>query len=195
MYDVVSIVGGGPSALECGAARAPGYVIAVNDAYQHVRHDAVLSMDGRWALHRMPDFGGRNGPTLWLRRRALTKLGGFNQVLWPRVRVFDCDHNSPHFGGPGQLNGGNSGYCAMNLAWQMWPKTVYLFGFDHTGGHFHPEYEWRLRGEGSCNSPEKFRNWAKDCKRARELFDERGVEVFNTSDRSTISAFTFKCAP
>lgn len=197
MNRVVSVVACGPSALNCGAAKAPGFVIAVNDAYQHVRHDAILSMDGRWAQNRLPTMLNGGGP-IYLRRRAFNKLkpGTIRTETLQHVRVFDCDRTSGVFGFHAhQLNGPNSGYCALNLAHVMRPDVVYLFGFDHKGDHFHPESEWRQRGEGDANSPTKFADWAIMCHTARKLFDAAGIRVINTNRDSAINAFEFGDAP
>lgn len=197
MDRVVSIVACGPSALRCGAARAPGFVIAVNDAYQHVRHDAVLSMDGRWAKNRLPMFMGGDGP-IHIRRSAMRHVNpsDCSTRTLQRVRVFDCDHTSGVFGHAAyHLNGPNSGYCALNLAYVMRPEVVYLFGYDHKGDHFHPESEWRRRGEGCVNTPRKFKEWADMCETAREMFDAAGIHVVNTNRDSAIQAFKFGDAP
>lgn len=196
MQEVISIVACGPSALVCGAAEAPGWVLAVNDAYRHVRHDAILSMDGRWAMHRVPELQGPGAP-LYLRRRAVGHVNPeLIKTLQRNLVVFECDNHSPYFGKHQcQLNGQNSGYCAINLAYVLRPKRVFLFGFDHKGDHFHPESEWRQRGEGLRNTPEKFKVWSRDYKVARELFAERGIEVINTNRDSGIRAFDFGDAP
>ena len=197
MERVVSIVACGPSALKCGAASAPGFVIAVNDAFQHVRHDAMLSMDGRWAKHRLPLLMGGDGP-VFVRRSAFHHVdaGSCSTNTLQRVRVFDNDHAETKFGEHTHvLNGGNSGYCALNLAYVMRPAVVYLFGFDHKGGHFHPENEWRQRGEGCANSPAKFKRWADDCKQARKQFDNVSIRVINTNPDSHVRAFEFGEAP
>lgn len=195
MPEVVSIVACGPSALKCGAASAPGHVIAVNDAYQHVRHDALLSMDGRWAMNRVPTLG--NGPPLFLRRSAAAHCNPTTIALHERlIHLFDCDHQSDEFSNNlMQFNGPNSGYCALNLAYQMSPKIVYLFGYDHKGGHFHKESEWRQRGEGCSNSPRKFAEWSVSCYEARRAFDSRSIAVINTNPDSMVRAFEFGSAP
>ena len=201
--EIVSVAACGPSALKCGAARAPGYVIAVNDAYRHVRHDAVLSMDGRWLEHRVSE-GGLVAP-LYARRTAWSKAGfapslagGKDEVggYGVRATLFECDNNSDVFGDNElQLNGPNSGYCALNLAYVLRPRVVYLFGFDHSGGHFHPESEWRKRGEGCANTPRKFASWSASCYVARDMFDTRKIKVINTNRESCVRAFEFGDSP
>ena len=200
MTDVVSVVGCGPSALKCGAERAPGYVIAVNDAFRHVRHDAVLSMDGRWAKHRFLEAYNK-APAMWLRGSAFGHID-FDDMRgeqhYPKLTIFDCDTKSDEFGSnPTRLNGGNSGYCAINLAFTMTPRTVYLFGFDYTspGKHFHPESEWSQRGEGCTNTPRKFAVWSVAFQTAREYFDRIGCKVINTNRNSAVRSFKFGDAP
>jgi hypothetical protein len=196
-HSIVSVVACGPSALDCGAARAPGFVIAVNDAFMHVRHDAVLTMDGRWIRYRVPKhFMSANGPPLYVRTSAWRHLpancDGGDAAHYGRIKLFDCNHATPTFGSTeNQLNGPNSGYCALNLAYVLRPQLVYLFGFDHQGKHFHKESEWRLRGEGCANSASKFRVWAEACDVARTLFDARGIRVINTNRNSLIKSFKF----
>ena len=192
-HRVVSVVACGPSALLCGAADAPGHVIAVNDAFLSVRHDRVISMDGRWSMHRVPaHFAGTEWPPLHLRRSAFDKVPNNKHEDYKHIRTFDCDWQSAAFGKHiYQLNGPNSGYCALNLAYVMRPELVVLYGFDHAGGHFHAESEWRQRGEGCANSDAKFKVWVGACKTARQMFDARNIRVINTNPESRIRAFEF----
>jgi hypothetical protein len=51
----------------------------------------------------------------------------------------------------GVLNGTNSGLCGFNLAYQMRPKQILLFGFDMKRGpngeaHWFPDYPWAKPG-------------------------------------------------
>jgi hypothetical protein len=198
LIETVSIVAGGPSALKCGAARAPGTVIAVNDAFRHVRHDVVLTMDGRWLRYRIP--GGELLKPLYARRSAWIKAG-FAPALTSggygvRAHLYECDNNATEFGcDVDTLNGPNSGYVALNLAFVMRPVRVFLFGFDHKGAHFHAENEWTQRGEGCRNTPKKFARWADACVHARKQFDDAGIRVINTNHDSAIRAFIFGDAP
>lgn len=192
-HPIVSIVAGGPSALKCGASVAPGYVIAVNDSYQHVRHDAVLSMDGRWAMHRAPEWFDRDdAKPLHLRDKAWRKVQLPERTGIPALSIFNNDNKTGRFGQTQHtLNGPNSGYCALNLAFTMRPFTVYLYGFDHRGDHFYPESEWRKRGEGSVNGAGKFVEWASYCFAAQTQFQRHGIDVVNTYNDSRITAFRF----
>lgn len=197
--EIISVVACGPSALKCGAAKAPGFVIAVNDAFRHVRHDAVLSMDGRWAKNRFLE--AVRSPELWLRTSAFGHVD-FSDSRgpqdYPNLRLFENDNKSDVLSiNPQRLNGANSGYCALNLAFTMKPRYVYLFGFDYrgVGKHFFPEYEWYATGEGCRNTPRKFADWSTSFYQARRQFDDIDCTVYNTNRESLVRAFKFKDCP
>lgn len=190
----VSVVASGPSALACGAGGAPGYVIAVNDAFKYVRHDAVLSMDGIWTRERVPRYFDTPtaGKALHIRRSAF-KYFPKGPAAYPHANVFDCDVNSDFLSAdPRVLNGGNSGQCGIALAFTMRPKRIFLYGFDMQPaalGHFHSDYEWK--GEGNTNNARKFSTWADRMENVAQQCHAFGVRVFNTNPRSAIRAFEF----
>lgn len=203
LHEVISIVGCGPSAIVSGARSAPGYVIAVNGAFEHVRHHAVLSMDGRFAVNKVPQMFGHS--PIWLRDRAERKLnyGEISISAARNIRSFANVHttttfaeNAPHPQTSWQLNGDHSGYCALNLAYALRPRVVYLYGFDlqdEDRQHFFGKYPWH--GQGSHNSPTKFAKWRNDMHAAAAQFKARNIEVWNTSAESAISAFPYSGKP
>lgn len=189
---IVSVIACGPSALRCGAERSPGVRIAVNDAYRYVEATHVVSMDGRWFENRAKDFCHPLAPALHVRAKTVAKR---EVPEGCRYRLFDCDRLTTTFGPTAsQLNGENSGYCALNLAYVLRPTRVYLYGFDMTydasgSDHFFGDYEWK--GEGCSNSGTKFAKWAKEMEDAARQFEAAGIEVFNTNRKSAIKAFKF----
>jgi hypothetical protein len=105
-------------------------VIGVNDAALHARVDAAISMDRLWTEHRWPDLTAKVLPT-WIRRSALKNIGG--RPFW--LRPFECDHTSAEMtDAVGPLNGTNSGLCAVNLAFQLRPRLIRLYGMDLANG-------------------------------------------------------------
>ena len=189
---IISVVACGPSALSSGPIR--GSVIAVNDAYRHVEASRVISMDGRWATHRAADFMASGSPVLHLRRSAYNHIK--DEFPEWRFQIFDCDidsHDFPSGGTTRQLNGDHSGYCALALAYTLATRSgacIYLYGYDmREPTHFFGDYEWK--GEGSTNSPGKFRRWAADMVHAKRQFDAAGIQVFNTNKSSAITAFPY----
>jgi hypothetical protein len=190
---VVSVIASGPSAAACEAENAPGYRIGVNDMFRHVRVDAVLSMDGLWAFNRLPVYFAKPTASVQVHvRRSAFKYFPDKRDAFPHINVFDCDNKSDVMSPDRRvLNGRHSGQCALNLAFTMKPRTVFLYGFDLTDPeqHAHPDYEWK--GQGNTNSVGKFREWADGFDASAVYFRAAGIQVFNTNRRSGIRAFPY----
>lgn len=196
--DVVSVLGGGWTAGGYDRARLPGTVVAVNDAVFHAPCNMAVTMDRLWAEHRVPDLlGHRNlqrGPGLVYVRAAAAK--NLDAGQFPFLRRFDNDHTSADMceADPvgSRLNGTNSGLCALNLAFQMRPRRVILFGFDMNRSpegrpYFYKPYPWAK--PSGATSPGKYRAWAAEFTLAAVQFERAGIEVLNASPTSDITAF------
>ncbi len=166
-------------------------VIAVNGAVDHVRYDVALTMDGRFALNRWADLKGRQA---FIRASAWEHAVNAGASPWDGLKIFNCDR-VPTFSQRTptdllKLNGTNSGYCALNLAYVLRPRRVFLYGFDMgEPTHFFGNYPWH--GQGSTNSREKFQTWAREMKEARAQFDAAGMQVFNTNPKTSIKYFEY----
>lgn len=112
--------------------------------------------------------------------------------------IFENDNTSTFMSNmPGVLNGTSSGMCAMNLAYQMFlatPKShraIYLFGFDCNRSpdgraYWHEPYPWAPKGATSSG---KYRQWAAEYGDVARQFAAAGIQVFNMSATSAITAF------
>src|SRR4051812_18119332 len=126
---VVSVVAGGYSVREIDLAKIPGYIIAVNDAALYLpRCDAIVSMDRLWTENRMKWLlANMDGKTVHLREKTVPQ----ELIAQPNVTLYKCNNTIVHFGPtPSHMNGTNSGYIALNLAYILWPHELNLFGFD-----------------------------------------------------------------
>lgn len=186
----VSIVAGGWSVRNIALDRLCGVIIGVNDAAVNLpRADIVVSMDRKWVEYRWPWIASERAPLAWLRRSAVQNIP---RPLPSFVRVFECDNESSLFSAePDRLNGTNSGACALNLAWKMKPRRVFLLGFDmcrDAFGHayWHAPYPWNPNG---ATTDGKYQAWAGQFKAAARAFEKAGVEVFNVSSASLITNF------
>ena len=151
MNGPITIVAGGWSASQFDLSKLPGTVIGVNDAGLLLPHvDIIVSMDRLWAEFRFDQLRGRRKPT-WLRRKTLINLD-VSDAPW--VTPFENDHTSTILSEvPGTLNGTHSGFCALNLAYQLRPCELYLVGFDMQRGpkgqaHWFPPYPWSGHSTG-----------------------------------------------
>lgn len=191
----ISILGGGWSAASVDKGRLPGMVIAVNDsAVLAPKVDVAVSMDRLWAENRFTRLRERHAPKIaWLRRSACKNIPAQD---W--VEVFENDHTSTDFAeSRGTLNGTNSGFCALNLAYQLRPDRIFLFGFDMNRSpegrpYWFADYPWAK--PGGATSGGKYQAWASQFEAAARAFKIAGIEVLNASPSSAIKAFE-KIAP
>lgn len=192
--ETISVLGGGWSARGYDVNRLPGEVIAVNDSMIRARCDYGVSMDRLWVENRW-DTVARMGwhgiiKVLYFRRAALPNVHVRPTFLHP----FENDHKSVEFAprGTGRLNGTNSGACALNLAANMNPRRVLLFGFDMNRSpknepYWYPPYEW-AKPQGNTGAG-TYQAWAREFDLIAAQFKARGVEVINCSLSSAIKSF------
>ncbi len=159
---IITILAGGWSASRVDLKKLPGFVIAVNDSALYApRIDAIISMDRMWAENRFVAVA-KFGKPIYLRRSTVRNIPAEDVSLC--VTLFECDHEATELSDkPGRLDGTHSGFCAMNLAFQMAPERLYLVGFDMALGpkgqrHWFPDYPWK---DGGGSSQGKLASWAR----------------------------------
>lgn len=194
------VIGGGWSlkqwASKLDDLMSLGHVIGVNDAGWRVDCHEALTMDRLWFEHRWPMIKEKNSY-------------GFHTKTWVREK---CDCNVPrkderddwqtfkHFDETdpsevaGELHGGNSGTCAINLAFQRMldGDCLYLLGFDmqkgpHGEPYWYEPYPW-AKPEGATK-PGHFRTWVKDMLNFAQYARRKGFNVYNVTTRSEIPYF------
>lgn len=188
--DNIIIIGGGASAAECqpeGLHRY-GHVIGVNDSGIRVRCHSIVSMDRLWMEHNYEAC--RSLPVQTYFRRCAWRLKGKD---WPRLSLFDCKTDTAYMSEfPGNLDGDNSGACALNLAYQMRPKRIFLFGFDMQNKpaskyYWYEPYKWVDINKG--RSDKKLNQWIGAFTYKKKQLDNRKISVFNVNTKSAIDAF------
>lgn len=187
--DVITVVGGGWSAAEIVKQPLPGFVIGANEAGVRVKCDVAVSMDRLFVENRWPQISARAIP-FHARKSAL-----YNIVERPNwLHPFDCDHKSGMFSeDAATLNGPNSGHCALNYAWLLRPRTLYLVGFDmnrnpKTGeAYWHKAYAWSKPKGGTGSG--RYAEWVEAMNYAAGAFRKIGTEVYNVSLTSSITNF------
>ena len=178
MNGPITIVAGGWSASQFDLEKLPGTVIGVNDAGLLVPHvDIIVSMDRLWAENRIDQLRGLRKPT-WLRKRTLMNIDLTGCLSW--ITPFENDHQSTVLSDqPGTLNGTHSGFCALNLAYQLKPCDLYLVGFDMARGpkgeaHWFPPYAWSVNSTGAA----RLAVWAQQFEGAAKQLTYAGIRTF-----------------
>lgn len=189
--ETITLLACGHSATQVDLRRLPGCVIAVNDSMRYApRWDIGISMDRLWIEHRWNEIiVKRREKVLWL--RACTMKNVHADELY-HVKLFDNCHTSTSLSDAHQqLNGTHSGFCALNLAYQMRPRRLYLVGFDMARGprdeaHWFPQYPWvnkHATGRG------KLAEWSQQFVLAAAQLRDAGIETRIVADRSILSPF------
>jgi hypothetical protein len=189
----MSVVAGGYSFSEVDHQKIPHPVISVNDAllYLECGVELIVSMDRLWTEGRWDILCDRKIKS-YIRTAALKRVK-FQDKDW--CRPFVCNHTSAQFGDQlSEMNGANSGYCALNLAYIFRPTELYLFGFDMQPGpkgqrRWYPLTPWEVERNYGPTTGYKFGSWANDMVVAAKMFDDIGTRVFNVSTRSLITSF------
>lgn len=190
----ITIVGGGWSVGDIDFSKLVGHVIGVNESGLLLpRVDRIVSMDRKWTEHSWEKIKRLAVPTS-LRRSAVQNISGEELDacrLW--LDIFECDNETNRFSDtPIRLNGTNSGACAMNLAYQLRPRRLFLLGFDMKRSakgeaYWYPPYPWAAQKGGTSNG--KYVAWSRQFEEAARSFKSVGTDVFNVSPQSAIGAF------
>jgi len=180
---VITILAGGFSASRVDLKKLPGFVIAVNDSAIYApRIDAIVSMDRLWAENRFAQVS-KFGKPIYLRSSTVRNIPAEDVSLC--VTLFDNDHKATALSDvPGRLDGTHSGFCALNLAFQMCPERLYLVGFDMALGpkgqrHWFPDYPW---SNGGGSSGGKLAEWAGQFRTAAAQLANAGIQTLAVSN-------------
>lgn len=170
-----------------------GHVIGVNDVGIHLPTHEVVTMDRLWFEHRWPALRvTRPHPTVWVREKCDCNV--------PRKDVFDDWKTFKHFNKifpsvtAGELHGGNSGTCAINLAFQRMTEgdNLFLLGFDmckgpHGEPYWYPPYSW-ARPDGATKAGH-FASWVRDISGFASHSRTHNLNVYNVSMRSQLQCW------
>lgn len=190
----VAIVGGGLSLsgldhlFNVDMDRSRGHLVAVNDAWRAVQAPGdIVSID-------TSNLGLRFSDCIW---KPIIGVPEDYGTEWSR---YACDREPLRPGWkymrrvPGSKlssnntelsSGENSGFAAMNLAFHMRPRRIFLFGIDlmDMQHHWHPHMHERK--EDAAKTIRMRRNFNN----SYGLLRKHGIEVINCSRMSTIEAF------
>lgn len=198
--DTIIIVGSGPSlkGFDFSSLKGKGYIIAVNDAGKFIPYaDAWFTLDP-WGCgesgQQFPknflgdlyaavpdDYGTHNAKSHDHRVVPNKKINylhriGFHTVTdytprdyltWGLSEDKSC------------IKTGNSGYGALNLAYHMNPKRIFLLGLDASSGYF---FDQTKHTKPLNHLPMIFRS-------AMAQLQSKSIEVYNGSQFSKIDCF------
>lgn len=188
--ETIACLATGPSltAEDVNYCRGRARVIAINDAHRLAPWaDVLYSSDRRWWPHYkgVPGFTGMKYGI----GSGLKKRNPFRDL--PEIRVLD---NTGYTGlelNPGGLrNGKNSGYAAVNLAVHLGATRILLLGYNMSaerGSHFFGDHP-----PGLTQPSGLYPGFRRNFESLVEPLKALGVEVFNCTEHSSLSAFPMR---
>lgn len=183
---ITYVIGGGPSLKGFDFSKLNGYKIGANKSAILADCDCMVSIDRTYAERSAKEVREFKGEViLGYGRPDLVKgkLPNATYVKWNRDRGLS---NNPEV-----VNGLNSGYAALNVAYLKGAKIIALLGFDMKMGetkHFHEGYSW---DSGSGN----YKAWAKLFDDAKIILDRNDVEVINYIGPKGSALYQFPTRP
>jgi len=183
----VVILASGPSLTVADCTRVQAWrdgdirrAIAINTTFRMAPWaDALYGCDARWWQLYHAEVERTFRGALWSQDELAKRLG-VNHIRSENARGLGKK--------PGVIHqGGNSGYQAVNLAYQAGAKRIVLLGFDMrdhgTKTHHHADHPTGL------NTQPNYAQWIADFNlMARELRGE-GVDVVNATPGSALTCF------
>lgn len=178
------VLAGGPSVLKFPYETLHQYapVIGVNDACLRVKCEYGLTMDRLWWENRHTELLASylvHGDKKFYMREGINKKGLDDSF----VTYFRCPKRSAELSPEhGVLQGMNSGICAINLAWQIQPQQLFLFGFDMKRGerpYWYDPYPWAPQG---ATTQGKYNEWRKDMELVAYQLRQYGIMTYTVGD-------------
>lgn len=194
----IIIIASGPSITDVPAEELInyGHVIGVNESSILFPCNVAVSMDRLWMEARYEFLEYKQISTYF--RKCAWKKG----YMWDFLTLFDGDvHSEKMSDERGKLFGKNSGTCAINLAYQMRPKRIFLFGFDMKVNkkkehYFYDPFDLNERKREITDkkinpnqSDSKYKYWLPMFNIIAEQCEQAGIDVYNVNQNSAIEVF------
>lgn len=181
--ETVFIFASGPSltAEQCEAVRDRGRTIAINTTFRLAPWaDVLYACDGLWWDQYIEEVRESFKGQLWTLDAEAKRKHGVNRIESRPAPGLGKQKGVIH-------QGQNSGYQAINLAYQARAKRIILLGFDMKSQgkkkHWHGDHPGRL------NHPLPYATWIKAFEKLAADLKAEKVEVLNATPGSALTCF------
>jgi len=168
---IVYVIGGGPSLDGFDFSKLDGFKIGANRAAIVSKSDVLVSMDCTFEKRCRREIEEFDGEVILIHLRPELVKEKIKKAYYKKGNRSAGLSKDPEV-----VNGLNSGYAALNVAYQYGAKNIALLGFDmQTEGkkiHFHSEYTWQTGGGN-------YKSWTRFFDDAKRIFDRQGVTCTN----------------
>ena len=173
------IIGGGSSFQTTREWLKPfkedGFTIGVNNSYTSFSCDFGFSLDHVWIKNKAHELSFQKRNNLYVAVSPTWQFSRYPKAdgakYLKRIRNIVMSEN------PEEVTGLNSGYGAINLAYLMGFKEIFLFGFDMAPTpHWHGGYSWH-----SPVKAQSYVSWKEELLWGEEYLRKKGVSIYNVS--------------
>lgn len=186
-YDECYIIGGGPSLLMFDWSKLDGkFVLGINRAYEVLPDAQIIYFTDLDYYQRHKDAMHKHGAAL-LRGRLTKKPEIKHEDVFEYQLVGEKGLSHKQ----GQLyHGINSAYAAINAAYLMGFKKIYLLGIDmlHKGKH---RSHWHS-GHRRIDPPSIFPRMMKNHDHLAKLLKKKNIKVINVNSNTKLKAYPVK---
>lgn len=177
------IIGGGPSLKGFDFNKLKGkFTIGINKAYESIIPTILYYSDKCFY-----DWYGPKIDSLQCKKATISDVKKPDTI---KLGCTGTDGLEMRFGNI--RHGQNSGYAALNLAFHLRPKHIFLLGFDmqqtDNQEHWHSGYSDKRKVTGPLFSANK---WVESFKTIATPLAQTGVKVFNCNPDSGLLCFPF----
>ena len=172
------IIASGPSLTQeqVDACRGKGKIYAVNNAYQLAPWaDVLYACDHEWWDKYRPEFAGEK----WSINEHAARDFGVKLIGKNQKSLFSTEKGVI-------ATGFNSGFQALNLAYEQGFRKAILLGFDYRDGGNH----FFGRHPGSLDKSPGMHRWIQHMHDAAPIMAAAGYQVINATPGSAIKCFS-----
>ncbi len=186
------IVGGGPSLIDFDwALLKDKNVLVINRAFQKVPNALGLFWNDV-NFHKIfeKEIDNFKGIKMTTTRYGMSHPCDCD-IIWVKGRSYLADLNGPIEESPYVIRqGGNTGYSALNVAYHLGAKTIYLLGYDmkldNNKMNWHDGYPDQIPTSARTESFLMV-FWG-----ANETYEEKGIKIYNVNSNSNLTEFETK---
>ncbi|WP_375782905.1 hypothetical protein ACE10Z_23615 [Bradyrhizobium sp. Pha-3] len=193
---VTVVIGGGPSLSGFDPRAIPdrAHIVGVNQAMLDFPCEAGISIDFGFVARnqvRLAEFAESRPLYLAVSDRRPERMPAIQSAVY--LRSVSEGLSGPDDYSSAVVDGGTSGFAALQLAVLKRARHIVLLGFDYglqgDRDHYHDAYV----GHGAGADAATWQRWAENFNVIAPQMVARGIEVINASPASQISCFP-KCS-
>ena len=193
--DSLFIIGGGPSLTDFDWSILKNKnVLVLNRALEKVPNAiAVFWNDVTFHQNHQEELSKFGGVRISTTRYSLSHTCDCN-IIWVKGNSYTSDMNGPIEESPYTIRqGSNTGYSALNVAYHLGAKTIYLLGYDMNLNEGKTNWHDGYKNEVPNNNRTRLNNiFIQQFNGVKKTYLEKGIKIYNLNVDSNLKEFETK---